>query len=109
WIELGDQTCWRIVKARCAGADQPKMIKKAAAERSMEEPVCQRVFGSQLVEHQRTAVEVAHWQCTGTGHGNELVHPTIVDLLLFLVEAMYEIAGALPQSLVSIGAEWAVR
>jgi hypothetical protein len=75
----------------------------------MKEPIGQCVFACQAEQRQRAAVEIAHRQRPGIGHGDESVHLPAIDLLLLLVEAMNRIAGAFFEVNISVGTEWSVR
>src|SRR5437763_12943800 len=70
---------------RRAGADEPVMVQKGPAERSLEEAVGHGVLTAELVERQSLQVPVTHWESPGVGPVDEAVHLSAVDLVLLAV------------------------
>jgi hypothetical protein len=95
--------------ARRAGADEPKVVQKRAAEGGMEEMVGQRVALCVLPELCLASVVEAHGKASGIGIGSELVHEPAVDLLLLVIKAVKQVTRCLAYRNESVDIEGLIR
>src|SRR5262249_34701635 len=99
-IKLGYYTIRCIRKFWCASTDQPKVVQERATEGPMEEVIAKRVLLGQFPFRIIGRVIVAHNQTCRITPRHKLGHLSAINLQLFLVEAVYEVAGRLIRSYV---------
>src|SRR5207248_3566094 len=84
---------------RGPGRDQPLVVEKRSTKSALEEVVGNRVFRmvflvEVLVDGKRLGVVVALRQADGIATGGVAILPAAVQLILLLVEAVHDVAGA---------------
>ena len=90
----------RLIPGRGGGGDQKKMVQHRPAKGRMEEMVAERVLLGQQSFRQIRRVAIAQHKAAVVAPAHEFVHAagarlqqTIVDLHLFLIEAMDQVFG----------------
>ena|SRR5436309_8703832 len=84
------------------------MIEKRAAKRCLEEVIQDRVMRMAVavqirVDRQRPRIVETHREADGVAAGHVVVLLSAVELVLFLIKAVYEVARATPRQVVRAG------
>jgi len=94
-VELEHEVGRGVRPGRGAGADQPKVVKKRATERRVEEVIGKRVLLCQLADWQIGRIVVAHGQPAVLAPGDKSIHSAAVDLTLFLEGPIHDVPDLL--------------